>query len=105
MPTDAEPESWHLDRTVPIAIIVTIAIQTLALVVWAAKLDSRVSSLETKDATQQTLIDAKARVADERWENIIRERDRMARLEEKLAGAIDVLKRIEAKLDRSENRP
>lgn len=105
MPTDAEPESWHLEHKVPIAIIVTIAIQTFALVAWAAKLDSRVSSLETKDATQQTLIDAKVRVADERWENIIRERDRMARLEEKLAGAIDVLKRIEAKLDRSENRP
>ena len=99
------PEQWHLDKKVPIAIIVAICIQTGGLIWWAARLESRVGSLEMRDATQQTLIETRSKLADDRWENIMRERDRMARLEEKLAAAVQVLQRIEAKLDRVESRP
>lgn len=103
--TEKHTENWHLDKKVPIAIILAIVVQTSGLIWWAATLNSRVSSLEARDSTQQTLIDSRAKLADDRWENFMRERDRMARLEEKLAAAVDMLKRIETKLDRVESRP
>ena len=49
-------ETWHLDRKVPIGIIVAIVLQTFAILVWAAKLDSRVSFLEMKDPAQDARI-------------------------------------------------
>lgn len=37
---------WHLDKKVPIAMIVTIAMQTAGFVWWAASLSERVNTLE-----------------------------------------------------------
>lgn len=43
---------WHLDRRVPLALILTIVIQTAGLVWWASSLSERVNSLErTRDMT------------------------------------------------------
>ena len=39
---------WHLDRRVPIALIVTILLQTAGLVWWAASLTERVNTLERR---------------------------------------------------------
>jgi hypothetical protein len=45
-------DKWHLDRRVPIALIMAIVVQTSGLVWWASSLSERVSSLEkTRDAT------------------------------------------------------
>lgn len=45
-------EQWHLDKRVPLALIVTIIIQTAGLVWWASSLSERVNSLErSRDAT------------------------------------------------------
>lgn len=47
---DKSDASWHFDRKVPIALIVTLALtvstQTIAAFVWASKMDSRVEALE-----------------------------------------------------------
>lgn len=37
---------WKLDRHIPIAVLVAIATQTVGVVWWAAKLESRVATLE-----------------------------------------------------------
>jgi Tfp pilus assembly protein PilO len=37
---------WHLDKRVPITIIMAVIVQTAGLVLWAGKLDSRVQNLE-----------------------------------------------------------
>ena len=43
---------WHLDRRVPLALIVTIVMQTAGLVWWASSISERVNSLErTREAT------------------------------------------------------
>lgn len=41
---------WHLDKRVPIALIVTIAIQTGSIVWWAATVTGRLDRLEEKTA-------------------------------------------------------
>ena len=73
---------WHLDKRVPIAIIVAIMIQTAGYVWWTAKLDARVAALE----------DAKAAANGQEG--------RIIRLETRLDGITDTLKNMDAKLDR-----
>ena len=51
MPIDGQI-GWHLDRKVPIGIILAILLQTFFLVVWGTKLDSRVGVLELNDPKQ-----------------------------------------------------
>ncbi|MHC5541433.1 hypothetical protein ACYOEI_24705 [Singulisphaera rosea] len=51
-PTDGPPSNaWVIDRRVPLATIaavfITILLQTGAIIWWAAKIESRVASLET----------------------------------------------------------
>lgn len=45
-----ESEQWHLDKKVPISIIVALVLQTLGFVAigsaWKADVDSRISALE-----------------------------------------------------------
>jgi len=43
---DKDTSYWHLDRRIPAALIMAIAVQTGGLVFWGATLESRVASLE-----------------------------------------------------------
>jgi hypothetical protein len=40
--------SWHLDRKVPIAMVVAILMQTGGMIWWGAKADARIETLERK---------------------------------------------------------
>lgn len=40
------PEPWHFDRKVPIALIATIVVQTVAVVWWASGIHHRVATVE-----------------------------------------------------------
>lgn len=51
-------EPWHLDKRVPVALIVTIAMQTMLAIWWAAGLSSDVAALQTSDARQDSQIEA-----------------------------------------------
>lgn len=55
----ANSEPWHLDRRVPIALIATIAIQTLGAVWWAATIHNSVNTNRTSitrlDAIVETM--------------------------------------------------
>lgn len=76
---DKSDASWHLDRKVPISLIVTLVMvfggQTVTALWWAGKVDSRIERLEeiTKIAAPQT--------ADQR--------DRLTKLEVKLESVLD----------------
>lgn len=48
-----EDRHWHLDRRVPIALIMTIVIQTAGMVWWASNLSTRVEQLERQHAAIQ----------------------------------------------------
>jgi hypothetical protein len=45
-------KKWHVDKTVPLALIVTLLLQTGGLVWWARGLDARVAALEKGDETR-----------------------------------------------------
>lgn len=50
-------EPWHLDKRVPVALIVTIAMQTMLAIWWAAGLSSDVAALQASDARQDGQIE------------------------------------------------
>ncbi len=86
-PPRAEP--WHLDRKVPIALILAILLQTFGAIWWAATQESRLASLSSDVARVEKKID------DQKDDPV-----RLARLEgfrEDLARRLD---RFEAKLDK-----
>jgi hypothetical protein len=43
---DQTDHQWHLDKRVPLALIVTLALQSGAFIWWAAKADNRLEYLE-----------------------------------------------------------
>lgn len=44
--SDEQDKHWHLDKRVPVAIIVAIVVQTAGMVWWASSLSERVNTLE-----------------------------------------------------------
>lgn len=79
--TDPAINGWHLDKRVPLALIVTIFIQTAGAFWWAATIAARVNYLE------ETQISTSGRG------------DRITRLEANQGHISRMLQRIEAKLD------
>jgi len=77
---DGQP--WHLDRRVPIAVIVTLMMQSAAALLWAGAADERISTLEARSGRIDEMV------------------ERTVRLEEQARVANAALTRIEARLDR-----
>ena len=78
MSTDMSDRHWHLDKRVPVALIITIVMQTIGIVWWAASLSERVSTLER------------------RFNGLATHQARIVRLEEKQNAVYQRLDRIEA---------
>ena len=78
---------WQVDKRVPIALIITLLIQTFGIVWWGATLTARVSNLE------QTAIAASTQP------------ERLARVETKLEGVQETLTRVDEKLERALRYP
>ena len=56
--TDTERQnsnSWHLDKRIPITLVILIVMQTMGGFWWASKMDSRVGELEKDAANYVTL--------------------------------------------------
>ena len=66
---DPASGSWHWDKRVPVALIVTIAIQTGVFVFWAGTLSQRVTHLEMQDSLNRPQSDRIVRL-ETRMENI-----------------------------------
>lgn len=94
--TSPDPFSnqWRLDKRVPIAIIITLAVTLLVqfgtFVYWVARVDAETASTREKNATQDAEIQARVRVEtmSAQWQavqNALNEiTRRMSRVEEKL---------------------
>jgi len=82
---DYSDREWHLDKKVPVGIILAIILQTMGFVAigaaWKADVDGRLTQLERND------VDRKPQEA------------RLIRLEEKLLGIASSLARIESRLE------
>lgn len=86
--TDAEDRQWHLDKRVPLALIMTIIGQTVVAAWGASNLWTRVGELERQ-----------MQIAAPQFERIIR-------LETKVDGITGSLSEIKALINRrSESRP
>lgn len=75
-------DEWHLDKRVPLALIITIVLQSMCAVWWAASMQARIDGLEKMLATQE------------------QNQTRLARLEQVTVMQTRALDRIEDKLDR-----
>ena len=82
----SDDQKWRLDRQVGLAVLVALAIETGAGLVWAGRAAARIDEIERKIAVQ-------APVAE-----------RLARLEAYAAAQGTQLGRIEGKLDGLEGR-
>lgn len=88
----AMKEGWHLDKKVPLSIIITIGIQCVVLFMWGARLDQRVTQVESTSANHTVVIEAMRT-------NQSDTKATLARMDERLASTSDGVKEIKAKLD------
>lgn len=92
MPPKLADESWHLDKKVPVAIIVVLIGQFLLGLWFIAKLDSKVEEQAArlaKTEAQVSVIDREAREFG----------NRIVRIEEKTSSMLTILQRLERVLD------
>ena len=92
MPPKLADESWHLDKKVPVAIIVVLIGQFLLGLWFIAKLDSKVEEQAArlaKSEAQVSVIDREAREFG----------NRIVRIEEKTSSMLTILQRLERVLD------
>lgn len=57
-----QDRQWHLDKRVPLALILTIVLQTGAMLWWAASLSERVNNLERQQSASAPQGDRLTRV-------------------------------------------
>lgn len=92
----AEPDKpqddarWHLDKRVPLAIIVTLILQALWFATYIARLDARINSMETWILDQ--------RVRDERQDRLMADTANLLRAElQYIRSQLDTLIREQAR--------
>ncbi len=84
-------DPWHLDKRVPISLIIFLLIQTMVAATWVSKQDfvntdqyRRIEKLEVHSSETSAIINSL--------------NERLARLEEKSSAQLDALNRIETAL-------
>lgn len=90
MATDlGEPvtSGWHLDKRVPIALVLAIMVQSAGMVWWGATLSARVATLEEKSVAGSG------------------QPERLVKVETQVEGLTKTMDRIERKLDRALDPP
>lgn len=96
--TDGEDSlQWHLDKKIPITIIITLILQLVGFGWIASKLDSRIESLEKADVRHERSLDAQNIASDDAKARIIR-------IEEGMRHTLEALARIEENVSRSSAR-
>lgn len=97
MSTDAvqqqprEPERWHLDKRVPLAIVLGLFLQGAGAIWWAAQFEARFEASVRRIERLET-----QRIADDQQTQILVQR--LARIEAFTEAQTRLLERIEAKL-------
>lgn len=88
----AMQDGWHLDKKITLGLIFSIIVQCIVLFMWGARLDQRVSQVETASANHTVVIEAMRT-------NQSDTKATLARMDERLASTSDGVKEIKAKLD------
>ena len=96
--SESMKEGWHLDKKVPLSIIIALLVQTAALVMWGAKLDMRVAAVEVKAADQQVVIEAMR-------DNQTSLKVSLTRIEERQENSLETLKEIKSALNDRKPKP
>jgi hypothetical protein len=86
-------EPWHLDKRVPIALILALVMQTAGMVWWAAGLTHRVDQHAREIAA--LALEGRSYSAEAG-----RIREVLARLDERMAAQTDLMRRLELTLSR-----
>ena len=89
---DPASGSWHLDKRVPLALIVTIALQTAGAFYWAGVINRRVEHVEDRLERIETTI------------GVQRHEARISVIESNISGIRVTLNRMEAKIDQLADR-
>jgi hypothetical protein len=55
-------QDWHLDRRVPLALVLALVMQAVSALLWAGAASERIAALETQAATNQVLLERTARL-------------------------------------------
>lgn len=84
---------WHLDKKVPLALILSLIVQTAAMVWWAATLSARVDDHDRRIGQVETSGKSQADESRKMSEALVR-------LDERMAGQTAILQRIEAQIAR-----
>jgi len=87
MSVDPAAGNFHIDKRVPIALIVTIVVQTAGIVWWAAGIQATQEQAAVNVARIETRVDRIDTARDDLNTRVIR-------IEEKLVGQTDMLQRI-----------
>ena len=91
------PPQWHLDKKVPIGLIVAIVFQTCSFIWWTSELNSTI-----KDHERRLLI---AEAFENRIDGDTKTiSERLGRLEERSTSTLSSIQRIENILERQEER-
>ncbi|QEN88239.1 hypothetical protein FZC33_18860 [Labrys sp. KNU-23] len=89
----SEREHWSVDKKIPLALVITLLIQTGGVVWWSSQLNSRVTVIEERNLKLEVEI---GKLKDGSSEV----RERFARAETTMQAFVETTRRIEAKLDR-----
>ncbi|WP_448950586.1 hypothetical protein [Labrys neptuniae] len=89
----SEKEHWTVDKKIPLALVITLLIQTGGVVWWSSQLNSRVTIIEEKSLKLEEEI---GKLKDGGGEV----RERFAKAETSMQAFVETTRRIEAKLDR-----
>lgn len=60
--SDVVPERWHVDKKVPIALIIALTAQTACAVWWASGINARVDSLERQVSSYASVAERVIRI-------------------------------------------
>lgn len=97
-------EPWHLDRRVPIALIIAIFVQTAGAGFYVARMDSRIEQ-NTRDIQELKVTQEQDQGNAERRFKLIEDKlnsqgETLARMEERFIAAMNSLNRIETRLEK-----
>jgi hypothetical protein len=77
---------WKIDKHIPVAVIITIIMQTFGVIWWAAGIDGRISAIEKMNLEERTkTIERDIPVIREKINNIEKSTDRIEKKLDKLS--------------------
>lgn len=96
---DEEKRRWHIGREIPVATIVILGLQTVAVVWWAASLAAKVESMDKATAVAQVTQSAVDRRQDD---ESVRAEARLVTQLDVLNKKLDVLLAVQARRERGQ---